>query len=218
MQIEELQELASARRYAYAAFQRLMGDAPTAELFEALDCDVLAMAFEVIGAVPDAQKQLDALIGQLGDAPRNLDCVADEYARIFVGPAALPAPPWESVYRGGKRLLMTETTLSVREFYHACGYEAQRRHRVPDDHLAIELDFLSSLAQEASSACEQGDVDGARRAFDAGSSFLSAHLGQWVSDFATDLRERDGSAFYCALADALVAFVAADEALGKSAS
>ncbi len=47
-------------------------------------------------------------------------------------------------------------------------------------------------------------------AFDAGSSFLKAHLSLWVEDFAADLSERDGSTFYCAVAHALCAFVRAD--------
>lgn len=207
---EELQELASARRYAYAAFQRLMGDAPTGELFAAIDAEVLSMAFDVVGSLPEGQDQVDNLLEQLACAPDDLDRVSGEYARIFVGPAALPAPAWESVYRGKKRLLMTATTLSVREFYRACGYEARQYQHVPDDHLAIELDFLAALAQDALDALEAGDAEGAQDAFDAGTSFLESHLSIWVDDFASELRERDGSPFYCAVADALCAFVRSD--------
>lgn len=210
MQMETLEEVSSARRYAYAAFQRLVGDKPTQELLESLDLDVLHMAFEVVGALPEAAEQVDELVRQLASAPGNLEQVADDYARIFVGPAALPAPPWESVYRDKKRVLMTATTLSVREFYRAYGYEAHHRLHVPDDHLAIELDFLAALAQEALDACAVQDGEGAESAFEAGSAFLNAHLALWVADFAADLRERDGSPFYCAVAVALCAFVAAD--------
>lgn len=169
------------------------------------------MAFEVAGALPEARSQLDALVMQLAAAPSNLDAVAGDYARIFVGPAALPAPPWESVYRGKKRMIMTETTLSVREFYRACGYEAKQYRHVPDDHVAIELDFLAALAQETLDACASGDGGAAQRAFDASTSFLDAHLGTWVSEFAADLHERAGSPFYCVVADALATFVACDK-------
>lgn len=210
MQIETLEELASARRYAYAAFQRLMGNKPTLELLETLDCDVLRMAFEVAGALPAAEIQVNRLLEQLNAAPDALGKVNDDYARIFVGPAALPAPPWESVYRDRKRMLMTVTTLSVREYYRAYGYEAQQYLHVPDDHLALELDFLSALAQEALDARAAGNEDAAQQAFEAGTSFLNAHLALWIDGFAADLREHDGSPFYCAAADALAAFVAAD--------
>lgn len=213
MLIEDLEELASARRYAYAAFQRLTGDAPTNELFDSLDLEVLQMAFEVVGALPDADEQVDALVAQLKDATCKLERVGEEYARIFVGPAALPAPPWESVYRDNKRMLMTATTLSVREHYRAYGYEAQKVLQVPDDHLAIELDFLAALAQEALNACAAGDAEEAESAFEAGGAFLRAHLALWVGDFAADLRARGGSPFYSAVADALCAFVAADQSL-----
>lgn len=210
MQLETLAELSSARRYAYAAFQRLMGDKPSRELLETLDLDVLRMSFEVMGALPEAAAQVDALVEQLKAAPRDLERVADDYARIFVGPAALPAPPWESVYRDKKRLLMTATTLSVREYYRAYGYEAQQRLHVPDDHLAIELDFLAALAQETLDACAAGNAEGAESAFEAASTFLGSHLGLWVADFTADLHDRDGSPFYCAIADALCSFIAAD--------
>ena len=178
------------------------------------DIDELRMAFEVVGALPDAGAKVDALVEQLLAAPDDLDRIADDYARIFVGPAALPAPPWESVYRDNKRLLMTATTLSVREYYRAYGYEAKQRFHVPDDHLAIELDFLASLAQEALDACAAGNEEDAQHLFEAGSTFASTHLARWVGGFATDLRDHDGSRFYCAIADALAIFVSADIEVG----
>ena len=210
MTIEELQELASARHYAYAAFQRLVGDAPTVELLSVLDTDVLRMAFEAAGCLPAAQSEFDALAEQLECAEGDLERAAEDYARIFVGPAALPAPAWESVYRGNKRMLMTATTLSVREFYHACGYEAQAHHRVPDDHLAIELDFLSALAQDALDACAADEGERACDLLDAGTSFLKAHLALWIEPFASELHDKSGSPFYRAVADALSAFVSGD--------
>nr|AHF24850.1 anaerobic dehydrogenase [uncultured bacterium Contig1491] len=214
VRMETLDEILSARRYAYAAFQRLTGDKPSKELFGSLDLDVLRMAFEVAGVLPEDGDLVDALVEQLQAAAGDLDRIADDYARIFVGPAALPAPPWESVYRDNKRLLMTATTLSVREYYRAYGYEAKERLHVPDDHLAIELDFLASLAQEALDACAAGSEEDARQLFEAGSTFASTHLSHWVGDFAADLRDHDGSRFYCAIANALAAFVSADVKIG----
>ncbi|MCR5583272.1 MAG: molecular chaperone TorD family protein [Eggerthellaceae bacterium] len=208
--IEKIKELASARRYAYIAFQRLVGNEPSCELIETLDCDVLRMAFAIAGALPNASDEVEALVRELSAACARIESVKSDYARIFVGPAALPAPPWESVYRGKKRLLMTTSTLSVREYYRACGYEAQCLRHVPDDHLALELDFLSALAQEALDACDVGDEQSARNALQSGQTFLKAHLALWVGEFASDLREHDGSSFYCAIADALAAFVEAD--------
>lgn len=210
MQMETIAELSSARRYVYATFQRLTGDKPSRELIDALDLDVLRMSFEVAGVQPAEAGRIDSLVEQLKDAPLNLDQLADDYARVFVGPAALPAPPWESVYRDKKRLLMTATTLSVREYYRAYGYEAQQRLHVPDDHLAIELDFLAALAQEALDACAVGDAESAELALQAGSTFLDSHLALWAPDFTADLREHDGSPFYCAVAEALCSFIEAD--------
>lgn len=211
MRIEELEERASARRYVYALFQRLTGDKPSSELFEALDCDILRMAYDIVGVSGDAAPTLEALIAELEGAPGKLGQLEEEYDRIFVGPFSLPAPPWESVYRDRKRLLMTATTLSVREYYRACGYEAQCFQHVPDDHLAIELDFLSSLSQEALDACTAGNQEGAEQAFAAATGFLNTHLALWIDDFTAELHKQDDSAFYDAIASALAAFIACDK-------
>ena len=44
---------------------------------------------------------------------------------------------------------MTEETLVVRALYLNAGMVVQNLHRVPDDHLGIELEFLYWLTQQA---------------------------------------------------------------------
>ena len=54
-----------------------------------------------------------------------------------------PAPLWESVYLGKEHLLFEEVTLAVRECYHHYGLSFIREGNEPDDHIVIELEFLT---------------------------------------------------------------------------
>ena len=202
-------ELCSARHYGYRVFQRLMGDKPTPQLFAAIDVELLREAFAIIGVAQD-DFALDALVAALAGANEQADQLSSQYARVFVGPAALPAPPWESVYRDHRRMVMTRTTLSVREAYRAQGFIPQRYPHVPDDHLALELDFLAELASGALEACQAGDEQACLRFEAAGHAFACEHLGTWAADFARDVRENADAPFYATAAAALATFVAAD--------
>ena len=139
-----------------------------------------------------------------------------EYTRLFVGPASLPAPPWESVYLCGENLIFQESTLAVRAAYRAAGYQAAGYPHEADDHLATELDFMASLAERASAAYEEGDEESVQVLLASQLRFLEEHLCVWTGPFATRLEERAGaetSAFYLGFARLCAAVCAADKAL-----
>lgn len=209
MENEELMELLSARQYAYSVFQRVLGDVPTAELLDAIDADLLRTAFEIVGVAAD-DGSVDAFIDAISPACDGIEALASQYARIFVGPGDLPAPPWESVWRDHRRMLMTPTTLSVRDAYRAQGFIPERYPHVPDDHVALELDFLAALSTDALEACHRGDEAEALRLRDAGTRFAAEHLALWAGDFARAVSEKADSPFYTVVTMALAAFVSAD--------
>ena len=105
---------------------------------------------------------------------------------------------------------MTETTLRVRMAYKASGYEPVLIHHVADDHIALELDFLASLADHAVDCAVAGNEDTAREYLKTSKKFLNEHLGVWVSPFADDLERLSGSEFYAAAAQTLRAIVEKD--------
>lgn len=115
-----------------------------------------------------------------------------EYTRLFLGPEKLPAPPWESVYVNGEPLLFQESTLAVRDAYRRAGYLAAGYPREADDHVAIELDFMATLA---SKSCEAAVLD--REALAVQLAFLEEHLLVWMDSFAERLCACDTvSGFY----------------------
>jgi len=202
----------AARQYAYAVFQRLLGEEPTAELLGAVDVDVLGDALQIVcgEASGDALCELRA---QLTGAAGRAESLAAEYTRLFVGPAALPALPWESVYTTHRRLVMQRSTLDVRGCYRAQGFIPALYPHVPDDHVALELDFLATLATAALEAQAAGDEAACREKLEASRAFAHDHLGAWVDQYAAELAEKGGSAFYGAVARAAAALVACDAAV-----
>lgn len=122
----------------------------------------------------------------------GVDSLRSEFTRLFLGPEKLPAPPWESVYVNGEPLLFQESTLVVRDAYRQSGYAAVGYPREADDHVAIELDFMATLALKT---CEAETLE--REMLAKQLAFLEGHLLVWIDSFAERLGACDTvSGFY----------------------
>lgn len=112
-----------------------------------------------------------------GTAPlvENWEEVEFIFNRLFVGPSALEAPPFASVYLDTEPLVMSKTTLQVRKMYASIGLESPWKNKLPDDHISLELDAalaMNHVAQK-STLTEMNDL---RIRF-------IAHMDAWVSLF-----------------------------------
>lgn len=154
-------------------------------------------------------------LASLVAAPDDIDArLRDEYTMLFIGPAKLVAPPWESVYAGKGDLLFQESTLEVRESFRAAGYRASGYPREADDHLATELDFMATLSERALDAHRAQDEKGVRLALSRQLLFLSEHLNEWLPSFCDRLDggiESSFSRFYLDFALLAKAVCEADE-------
>ena len=121
----------------------------------------------------------------------------EDYNRLFIGPGALLAPPWESVYRS-KRLVFGEETLQVRDFYQRFGLEVKNLNKEPDDHIGLEMEFIAYLCQEAIQKIQ--DNEDAVPYIQATRQFLQEHLAQWVPEFCGDIEEGARTGFFRGLA------------------
>lgn len=72
-----------------------------------------------------------------------------EFYRLFIGPDRLKAPPYESVYLGKEKIIFDIQTLQVRDCYRTWGMEAEKKYKEPDDHIGLEIKFLSLLIDRA---------------------------------------------------------------------
>lgn len=208
MNSEQFADELAARRYGYVLLQRLMGDRLTEEVLSAIDTQVAKESFAILGVDDTVAERF---FGALESASAKLDDVYSEYMRVFVGPGALPAPPWESVYADKlQRLLMTETTLAVRKFYKKEGFESASYPHVPDDHVAIELDFMANMASCALDAFLAQEDETCKLALSASEDFLDEHLCAWVGDFAKEVEEKAEAPFYAIMAKTVEAFTSVD--------
>ncbi|WP_116115676.1 TorD/DmsD family molecular chaperone [Austwickia chelonae] len=113
-----------------------------------------------------------------------IDEAVAEWMRLFRGPGPLQACPYESVHREEEKLTFGEQTVSVRRWYAVHGVEAPRLNVEPDDHLGLELAFVSHLCLSALDAAEAGDLAGLSGKVAALSSFLGEHLLVWADEVA----------------------------------
>ena len=228
---EDMHARFAARHYLYGLFQALFGSEPTEQLLGAIDGGVAAEALFLALPQNAVETEVRRLLGALEEPADRLASMEGDYLRVFVGPHKLPAPPWESVYVGNKRLLFQASTLEVREAYRSQGLLPAEHPHVADDHLALELDFLARLAERALQAYalragsanvrEQGadqtgsdgsahDGEAFAEVVQASRSFVADHLGAWAGAFACDLVAWNAGSFYADAAVVLAAFVQAD--------
>jgi TorA maturation chaperone TorD len=131
---------------------------------------------------------------------QNFDDLQTDYARLFIGPAKVLAPPWESVYFSEERLVFQEQTLQVREWYRRFGLQAVKLYAEPDDHLGLELIFLAHLAQRGLTALEKNDRLELQTLLEAQWGFLGSHPGKWVPIWCEQVAQQATTDFYRGIA------------------
>ncbi len=78
-------------------------------------------------------------------AEEKLLDIAVDYASLFVGPAALKAPPWSSTYLSDESEIFTSVTMWVEAYYKKYHVILDNKDREPCDHFALEFNFLAIL-------------------------------------------------------------------------
>ena len=108
-----------------------------------------------------------------------------EYRRLFVGPAAKPAPPWGSVYTDRECVVFGATTLELRAWMRAHGVARTTDEKTPEDHIGLMLALMAWLAQNQPADLEE---------------FLRLHLLTWAGHFLGELADAAEHPFYEGLA------------------
>ena len=218
--MEDIEFRAGETRYREAMYRNLsalFADAPSAEELSALVEAAQAVEIEDVRRASEAG--FYAYLRELsGRDPEELRVeVASEYAELFVGPRPPLAPLYESVYLGFPNRLFTEQTMSVRRFYERCGLAVVKDGKVPDDHLAYELELMATLAAREAEAIEAGRPAVVLEVQRLQREFLVVHLTGWLGSFAARISEAPCAGFYSALACFARDFTVEDDAvLGSS--
>ena len=113
--------------------------------------------------------------------------LAREHQRLFVGPAALPAPPWGSVYLDEESVLFGDSTRALQAFAGRHGIALETGQREPLDHFGLVC-WLVAHAAEASDEAAVHEL-------------LCEHLLPWSGRFLSLFEEASaGTPFYQAAA------------------
>lgn len=124
-----------------------------------------------------------------------------DYAALFLSMGEKHVPPYESVYTSKERLVMQEARDQVLAEYREEGLERNQCFREPEDHIAIELEFMARLCRKTAACLRAGDTATARRYLEKQRGFLKQHLLVWAPDFCKDVQQTAKTDFYKGIAE-----------------
>lgn len=154
------------------------------------------------GAARPMKRMREAIAREPDPTPRKVD-----YARLFVGPFGVLAPPYGSVYLEGERRVMGGSTMNVRDTYLDEGLDLSENCREAPDHIAVELEFMHFLACKEAEAAAREDREGALQYAQKQNAFLEGHLEVWVPEFTDLIKSRAQTEFYKGLAECTSIFL-----------
>jgi TorA maturation chaperone TorD len=164
---------------------------------------------EFSGDWPAGMRELIVeLAGRLRQS--EVSVLSAEYVRLF-GPAAR-CPLTETSWGDAGRLLGRAPQLAdIGGFYRAFGIDpGAGRESLPEDHLAMELEFLSVLYLKEANALNVGPAEALEVTQDAIRKFLEQHVGTWIDAWFGQLRDCDPELFYVGLGMALQQFLSGE--------
>ena len=129
------------------------------------------------------------------------------YAKLFVGPNELLAPPYGSVYLDGEKTVMGDSTMEVIKMYEEQGLSMDGEFRNLPDHITVELEFMYYLILKEVEALEKSQWDAALDFIKKQEFFLNNFLQRWVKPFCDKIKQGTDNEFYTSLADCASVFI-----------
>ena len=129
------------------------------------------------------------------------------YAKLFVGPNELLAPPYGSVYLDGEKMVMGDSTMEVIKMYEKQGLSMDGEFRNLPDHISVELEFMYYLIFKEVEALEKSEWVTALDFIKTQGLFFDNFLRRWVKPFCDKIQQGTDNEFYASLADCVSAFI-----------
>lgn len=135
---------------------------------------------------PCASEEAKALaIEHFGQIHQSEESLGDAFQRLFVGPYALPAPPWGSVYLDKESVVFGDSTLALRQWMRENGIEPHLTQAEPEDHIGLLLMMAAWLAENSPALLNE---------------FLTLHMLPWAGRYMELLRQKAEHPFYTGVA------------------
>lgn len=116
-------------------------------------------------ATPEAKARAAELFAGADASAEELN---DAWQRLFVGPYALPAPPWGSVYLDKESVIFGDSTLALRQWMRVNHIEPHLTQAEPEDHIGLMLMMSAWLAENSPQLLGE---------------FLTVHLMPWAGRY-----------------------------------
>ena len=214
MGVAEREDLARAhdqRAWMYGLLSRLY----RVEVDPVFLKQLRAMKFPAATGNDAMDKGYRQLAGYLAHADAGtLTELAVDYVRAFIGHGIdghAAAYPFESVYRSEKRLLMQGARDEVLALYRSEGVDKAADWKDGEDHVALELEFMKTLAERAAKALREGDDAEAARLLAVQRAFLDDHLRKLLPMFTRDMGIFAKTDLYLGLANLTKGFLQVEE-------
>ncbi|HEX7974012.1 MAG TPA: molecular chaperone TorD family protein [Anaerolineales bacterium] len=183
----------------YALLSRLISYPLGVELLEMVTRLSLREELEYTGQnINTSLGQMQLAIASDSDLEKVVETLNREATRLFEGPGKPAAPPYGSYYLNGKRLMGPEAA-AVRQAYLSEKLLPELDGHIPPDHLALELGFLSVLAEKRS-----------QKALNALHTFLERHILSWLPAWREDVHIAQPHPFFKGLVDLIQTALEAD--------
>lgn len=133
---------------------------------------------------PLSSEQLQPVV-EILQAPAD-EPLPEAWQRLFIGPYALPAPPWGSVWLDRESVLFGDSTLALRQWMRDNAITVEAQQNEPEDHFGTLLMLAAWLSENGHD--------------DARDALLAEHLLPWSQRFLSVLEQEAKHPFYSALA------------------
>ena len=189
----DIKKLHLTRSQIYNFLSTLLRDEISQELFDKLRGEEFRQALKAmvercpLADLKAAWEKLLAALEQTG--PQDWPAWRYEYADIFLNAGPNPAFPYASCYVTRQPVLMGAVP-EVRKFYRQAEVHKSAAYPEPDDHLAVELEFMRHLAEGIAAA-----GDGAPESVKLLDRFRLNHLMGWAPEFCAVLDHSAQSPF-----------------------
>lgn len=215
---EGIEIMLAGRHAMYNAFHVCIAEEPTVEVLALLEHDALQEVFDMYSSqsqqlevkYTSIQKALAKLPRDKAEASEHLLKI---YYSLFMGPGRMDAPPWETLYVSKDQALFQQTTLGLRKEYVKHGFIPQSYPHVADDHLGLELHYVTLLAQRMIEAYASHDTQSLVSNIKASCDFLENHLERWLPQFLQALCNAPNALLYEEYSDYVIDFISYDKTI-----
>ncbi|MCL2892866.1 TorD/DmsD family molecular chaperone [Brenneria tiliae] len=196
---------------------RLLGRLYQAEVDKSLLGRMVELGFPAECEEPELSGGYRMLTAYLQNSgPDPLTDLAVDYAAVFLGAGiaeGIVAYPYESVYTSPERLVMQDAWEQVVSLYQAKGLNKAGALDIPEDHIALECEFMATLCRDSGQAVAAQDLPGVSASLREQQRFLAQHLLNWVPAFCADIQKCAQTDFYKAIAGITTGYLRLEQIL-----